>query len=107
MRHRSVTNQRGKKFKLKKGSQPASFANPHRCQDPLEVMNMEIEQAWKTWSDCLQGDDENSIFNQIHLMIWDTMIFRIIFEGRQIQLEKNPDNPAINGHCIHLSIGII
>jgi hypothetical protein len=30
-------------------------------------------------------------------MIWDTAIFRLIVEGREIQTNKNPDEPAING----------
>jgi hypothetical protein len=55
-----------------------------------------IENAWVIWSDCLKGDDENSIFQQISLMVWDTAIFRFILESRQSQIKKNPDNPPIN-----------
>jgi len=55
-----------------------------------------LEKAWTLWSDCLRGDDENSIFRQISVMIWDTAIFRFILESRQIQIEKNPDNPPLN-----------
>lgn len=55
-----------------------------------------IEKAWTIWSDCLKGDDENSIFQQISVMVWDTAIFRFILESRQSQIKKNPDNPPIN-----------
>jgi hypothetical protein len=56
-----------------------------------------LNQAWKNWVDCLKGDDINSIFQQITLMIWDTAIFRLIIESRQIQSDKNPNEPAVNG----------
>lgn len=56
-----------------------------------------LEQAWANWVDCLKGNDTNSIFNQISMMVWDTAIFRLILEGRQIQIENAPKNPAING----------
>jgi hypothetical protein len=56
-----------------------------------------LGQAWKIWVDCLDGKDINSIFQQITLMIWDTAIFRLILEGRQTQIDKNPEAPALNG----------
>jgi hypothetical protein len=56
-----------------------------------------LDQAWKDWIECLKGDDINSIFRQITLMIWDSAIFRLIIESRQIQIDKNPNEPAING----------
>jgi hypothetical protein len=56
-----------------------------------------LDQAWKSWVDCLKGEDINSIFQQITLMIWDTAIFRLIIEGRKVQFKKNPEDPAING----------
>jgi hypothetical protein len=55
-----------------------------------------LERAWAIWSDCLRGEDENSIFRQISVMIWDTAIFRFVLESRQTQVEKNPDNPSLN-----------
>jgi hypothetical protein len=58
---------------------------------------LSLEQAWKNWSDCLNGDDPNSIFQQIWTMIWDTAIFHIIIESRQSQIKKNPQEPEING----------
>jgi len=55
-----------------------------------------IEMAWEIWTDCLKGNDENSIFKQITIMIWDTAIFRFVLESRQIQVRRNPDNPPLN-----------
>lgn len=63
----------------------------------LKTKIISLNQAWKGWIDCLKGDDINSIFQQITLMIWDTAIFRCIIECRQAQIDKNPDKPAING----------
>jgi hypothetical protein len=58
---------------------------------------LSLEQAWKNSSDCLNGDDPNSILQQIWTMIWDTAIFHIIIESRQSQIKKNPQEPEING----------
>jgi hypothetical protein len=63
----------------------------------VKAEKLPLEQAWKNWVDCLKGDDTNSIFQQITLMIWDTAIFRIIVEARQSQIRKNPQDPEING----------
>jgi hypothetical protein len=59
--------------------------------------NLPLQQAWNNWVECLKGEDTNSVFQQISTMIWDTSIFRLILEGRQIQIEKAPENPTING----------
>lgn len=59
--------------------------------------SLPLHQAWSNWVDCLKGDDVNSVFQQISIMIWDTSIFRLVMEGRQVQIEKRSDNPAING----------
>lgn len=55
-----------------------------------------LEQAWKNWIACLIGDDRNSIYPQIYSMVWDTAIYRVVFEGRKKQIEKNPNKPEIN-----------
>jgi hypothetical protein len=55
-----------------------------------------IEQAWETWKECLEGKDPNSIFNQIGIMLWDTLIFRVIVEGRRIRVEDFQPDPEIN-----------
>ncbi len=56
-----------------------------------------LEQAWDNWRNCLKGDDPNSILQHITLAIWDTAIFRIIFEGRKLYVEQNPQSPKISG----------
>ena len=61
-----------------------------------KVEKLPLDQAWKNWDACLNGDDPNSIFQQITIMIWDTSIFRIILAARQSQLRKNPQEPEIN-----------
>ena len=55
-----------------------------------------LEEAWKNWEDCLNGNDTNSIFQQITTMIWDTGIFRIFLAARQSELKKNPQAPELN-----------
>lgn len=55
-----------------------------------------LEKSWEIWTDCLKGSDENSIFQQISVMIWDTAIFRFVLESRQIQVGKYPNNPPLN-----------
>lgn len=55
-----------------------------------------IEKSWAIWSDCLRGNDENSVFRQISVMIWDAAIFRFVLESRQTQIEKKPDDPPLN-----------
>ena len=62
-------------------------------------MNKQIDllmESWNLWRDCLIGDDQNSIFNQIYLLNWNYAIFQIINESRRIQTEKKPDRPEIN-----------
>jgi hypothetical protein len=55
-----------------------------------------IEEAWKLWQECLSGNDDNSIFNQISLHTWDTAIFRLILDSWNLIIQNNPDNPPIN-----------
>lgn len=57
---------------------------------------MPLDKVWVIWSDCLRGEDENSIFQQIFIMIWDATIFRFILESRYSQIKKNPENPLLN-----------
>jgi hypothetical protein len=56
-----------------------------------------IESAWLTWKDCIKSNDQNSIFQQITLMIWDSAIFRLILENRREIIEFSPVQPPING----------
>src|SRR5215218_9641464 len=55
-----------------------------------------LEKAWSVWGECLKGEDENSIFQQIYAMVWSAAIFRFILESRLIQIKKSPDDPPIN-----------
>lgn len=63
----------------------------------VKAEKLPMEQAWKNWGDCLNGDDPNSIFQQISTMIWDTAVFRIIIEARQSEIRKNPQYTELNG----------
>jgi len=56
----------------------------------------DLNKNWDLWEDCLIGDDQNSIFRQIYTMNWDYAIFKVINEGRKIQVEKNPKDPRLN-----------
>lgn len=61
-----------------------------------KVEKLPLDQAWKNWDACLNGDDPNSLFRQITIMIWDTSIFHIILAARQSELKKNPQAPELN-----------
>lgn len=56
-----------------------------------------LEQAWKKWIACLKGDDPNTIYQQIYMMVWDTAIFKTVVEGRKLRIKMNPDSPEVNG----------
>lgn len=55
-----------------------------------------IDEAWNNWTMCLRGEDENSIYNQIVLMFWDTAIFRIVRESQNVKINQNPHSPRFN-----------
>ena len=55
-----------------------------------------LEQAWNNWKNCVKGDDQNAIFRQLTMMIWDTAIYRVIIEGRKAKLRQNAQNPEFN-----------
>ena len=57
---------------------------------------LSIEQTWENWKMCLTGDDKNSIFNQITLMLWDAAIFRVIMRSKNEKVEQNPQSPKLN-----------
>ena len=60
------------------------------------VIENSLEESWVIWRDCLIGDDQNSIIQQIYQMNWDYAVFLLINESRKIQSEKHPDNTPIN-----------
>ncbi len=55
-----------------------------------------IEECWIIWKDCLGGSDNNSIINQILSMVWDTGVYKLILESRQLRINEEPRNPKIN-----------
>ncbi|MCB2209254.1 hypothetical protein KQH62_00025 [bacterium] len=57
---------------------------------------MTIEKAWKNWKNALESNDINSVFIQITSMVWDTAIFKIIYEGQKTKFKNRPKNPRIN-----------
>jgi hypothetical protein len=63
----------------------------------VRKQDLRIEDAWNNWVECLIGKDQNSIFNQIYRMIWDTSIFRVVVESRKNKIEKNSEKPELNG----------
>jgi hypothetical protein len=62
----------------------------------IKRQNPSIQKAWQDWKACLKGDDRNSIFNQITAMLWDTAIFRVVWESQKEKFNKNPQAPRIN-----------
>lgn len=60
------------------------------------AQNIPIEIAWQKWIECLNGNDKNSILNQIREMVWYTAIYKVIFESRKEQVRRNPTEPKIN-----------
>jgi len=61
---------------------------------------IEFGETWNLWHECLSSKDPNSVFSQISYMLWDTAIFRLIIESRQIQARNHIDIPELNGRII-------
>ena len=51
------------------------------------------------WLEHFAGDDENSITNQLHTLIWMTAVFRVINKSRSYA--KQPDGSYVNNGMIH------
>ena len=49
------------------------------------------------WKKCLSGDDRNSVFNQIHQMIWNAAVFNVINESRKIATADEKGRKEVNG----------
>lgn len=60
------------------------------------MIKQPIEERWKIWQNCLYGDDRNSIITQIHKLLWDMAIYKLVIENRRQILEIFPENPPIN-----------
>jgi len=59
-------------------------------------VRVQLEETWNQWKECLFSKDRNAIFSQIILMLWDTAIYKIILQGRQLRIKENPENPQVN-----------
>ncbi len=51
----------------------------------------------KIWLEWIYGNDPNSIWNQLHRIIWYHAIFNLINTARVISAKANPDEIHING----------
>lgn len=49
------------------------------------------------WIRCLNGDDHNSVFNQIYQMIWNAGVFRVINEARKFAPTAKEGGVQLNG----------
>jgi hypothetical protein len=54
-----------------------------------------IEQSWNLWINCLEGDDVNSIFNQVRRLLSNYAFFDLLLAGRRSILEKNSEQPEL------------
>lgn len=45
--------------------------------------SLNIEQSWKLWVECLEGNDTNSIFNQVRRLLSNYAYFELILAGRR------------------------
>lgn len=66
----------------------------------MKNQTVDLGETWKLWQECLSSEDPNSIFSQISFMLWDTAIFRLIIESRQMQVENNINIPELNARII-------
>lgn len=60
-------------------------------------MTVDFVKKQKAWVDCLVGRDRNSVFNQIHRMVWNAAVFNVINEGRRTAPLTPEGGPALNG----------
>ena len=49
------------------------------------------------WKTCLDGADRNSIFKQIHLMMWNAAVFNLLNESRKFAATDSKGRKEING----------
>jgi len=49
------------------------------------------------WKKCLDGEDRNSVINQIHMMIWNSAVFNVINEARKIAPTDTKGRKELNG----------
>ena len=56
-----------------------------------------FKERRELWIKCLAGDDRNSVMQQIHRMIWNTAVFRIINESRRMAPPDEDGGFQLNG----------
>ena len=71
-----------------------------------ETYVMKIDQVWEKWTECLGKQDRNSIINQITSLIWDSGIYRLLLECRQISIDQEKSHPKIN-YFLHKLLTLI
>jgi hypothetical protein len=59
-----------------------------------------LEEAWQLWHDCLNGDDENSLSQQIIALTYDSAIYHLILACRKRLFQQYPDEPPANIHFL-------
>ena len=45
-----------------------------------------FEDKWKTWMECLSGNDMHSVMNQLQIFAWDAAVFEMIMKARLIAM---------------------
>jgi hypothetical protein len=60
--------------------------------------NKILQNCWKTWRDCLAGQDPHNVFDQISGMVWETAIYHFILASRTSQLRKYKSLPGFHYH---------
>lgn len=66
----------------------------------MQKLHLPLDEIWQIWSDCLKGEDHNSIQNQLTRMVWYEAIYRMVLESRRVTHRHNPSEPPIN-YALH------
>lgn len=56
----------------------------------------QFETKRRAWVDYFSGKDRNSILNQIHQMVWNAAVFKMINEARKYSAHNQNDKPEVN-----------
>lgn len=69
--------------------------------DECDVQNKALLAEYRTkrngWLEQLTGDEEHSIWHQIHSMMWNDAVFRLINETRRLAADNNLQGAVRNG----------
>ncbi len=67
----------------------------------MNIMGQDTLEQFKIkhllWKKCIDIEDRNSVFNQIHSMIWNAAVFNVINNARKIAPVDAKGNREING----------